>query len=149
MVSNLTLPGSVEVTTRKMPRPKVSWLTSLIVASPKIGPRLPIRSSLRRLIPPMPKKASQLSQEGWQQWAQQNYSGAATKFEEAVKLDPRNSNAWNGLGWASFSGGKNDRAREAFLAVLKLEPKHPAAPERLGANRACGSQVRRGGKVSH
>jgi tetratricopeptide (TPR) repeat protein len=76
--------------------------------------------------------AGQLSMEGWQLWGQQNYPAAAAKFEEAVKLDKRNSNAWNGLGWASFNGGNRGRAREAFLAVIKLEAKHPAALNGLG-----------------
>ncbi|HEY4308033.1 MAG TPA: tetratricopeptide repeat protein [Pirellulales bacterium] len=77
-------------------------------------------------------RAGQLSIEGWQLWGQQNYPAAAAKFEESVKLDKRNSNAWNGLGWASFNSGNRGRAREAFLAVIKLEPKHPAALNGLG-----------------
>jgi tetratricopeptide (TPR) repeat protein len=77
--------------------------------------------------PAQKEQAAQLSAEGWQLWGKQDFAAATTRFAAAVKLDPRNTNAWNGLGWANLNSGNNERARAAFDEVLKLEPKHPAA----------------------
>jgi Flp pilus assembly protein TadD len=89
------------------------------------------------LLGPNPTKAeadqsAKLSQEGWKLWQGRQLDDAAAKFEEAVKLNPRNSGAWNGLGWARFNSGKNDEALAAFQKVIELEPNHPAALNGLG-----------------
>ncbi|HEV2970506.1 MAG TPA: tetratricopeptide repeat protein [Pirellulales bacterium] len=46
------------------------------------------------------EKGGQLSAEGWKLWQAQQFNEALGKFEEAVKLDPKNVNAYNGLGWS-------------------------------------------------
>ena len=76
--------------------------------------------------------AEQLSTEGWALWQQRKLPEAEAKFEQAVKADPKHSNAWNGLGWASLNLGKRDAAEKAFNEVVKLEPTHPAALNGLG-----------------
>jgi tetratricopeptide (TPR) repeat protein len=78
------------------------------------------------------EQAAQLSAEGWQLWQKQDLGAAVVRFEQATKLDPRNSNAWNGLGWASFNSGNRERARSAFQEAIKIEPKLPAALNGLG-----------------
>ena len=78
------------------------------------------------------EQAVPLAEEGWKLWQAQQYDQAATKFEEAVKLDPKNANAWNGLGWSRFNSGLREEAIKAFQRVIKLEPKHPAALNGLG-----------------
>jgi tetratricopeptide (TPR) repeat protein len=78
------------------------------------------------------EKAAQLSAEGWQLWQKQSLRPAIEKFEAAVKLDPKNANAWNGLGWANFNNGDSDAAQKAFKKVVLLEPSHPAALNGLG-----------------
>jgi superkiller protein 3 len=78
------------------------------------------------------EKAVPLAQEGWKLWQAQQYDQAASKFEEAVKLDPKNASAWNGLGWSRFNSGLREEATKAFQRVIKLEPKHPAALNGLG-----------------
>jgi tetratricopeptide (TPR) repeat protein len=78
------------------------------------------------------EKAAELTAEGWKLWQQQSLKPAIDKFEAAVKLDPKNANAWNGLGWANFNGGNTDVAEKAFKKVIALEPKHPAALNGLG-----------------
>jgi Flp pilus assembly protein TadD len=76
--------------------------------------------------------SDQLTREGWQLWSSQQYDEAAAKFAEAVKLAPKNTNAWNGLGWSQFNGGHRDEAVESFKKVIALEPRHPAALNGLG-----------------
>ncbi len=51
---------------------------------------------------------------------------------EALKLDPKNSETWNGLGWASLNTGKAQEAEKAFQNVLSLNPDHPAGLNGLG-----------------
>jgi Flp pilus assembly protein TadD len=76
--------------------------------------------------------SAKLTQEGWQLWNSQQFDQAAEKFEQAVKLAPKNTNAWNGLGWSQFNGGRRAAAVKSFKKVIALEPKHPAALNGLG-----------------
>src|SRR5437660_8921351 len=70
---------------------------------------------------------SQLAQQGWQLWQSGRPAEAIPKFEQAVKLDPKNAETWNGLGWSSFNAGKAPEAEKAFQKVISLNPDHPAA----------------------
>jgi len=65
---------------------------------------------------------SQLTQEATVLWQSGRYAEAISKFESALKVDPNNSIAWNGLGWASFNSGKPAEAEQAFQKVIELEP---------------------------
>ena len=76
--------------------------------------------------------AATLTQEGWQLWQGGRPADAIPKFEAAVKLDPTNTAAWNGLGWASFNSGKTPEAEKAFQKVIELEADHPATLNGLG-----------------
>src|SRR5436190_216223 len=51
-------------------------------------------------------KAQDLSGQGWQLWQQRDLGGAESKFEQAVKLNPKLTAAWNGLGWSELNAGK-------------------------------------------
>jgi Flp pilus assembly protein TadD len=75
---------------------------------------------------------TQLVQEGWQLLQTGKLAEAIPAFEAAVKLDPKNSDAWNGLGWASFRSGKTNEAEKAFQQTVELQPDHPAALNGLG-----------------
>ncbi len=57
---------------------------------------------------------------------------AELKFKQAVELDPRNANAWNGLGWSQFNAGKDEIAIRAFQKAVQIAPDHPAALNGLG-----------------
>jgi Flp pilus assembly protein TadD len=81
---------------------------------------------------PNPEQAAQLSQEGWNLWQKQEFAAAVPKFEAAVKLDRKNTGAWNGLGWSRFNSGDTEGAEVAFQNVIELEPNHPAALNGLG-----------------
>ena len=76
--------------------------------------------------------ASQLAQEGCQLWQSGRPAEAIPLFERAVKLDPKNAEAWNGLGWARLKTGKAQAAEHAFQKVLSLNSDHPAALNGLG-----------------
>jgi Flp pilus assembly protein TadD len=76
--------------------------------------------------------SGQLAREGWQLWQSGEAAKAAEKFEEAVKIAPQNTGAWNGLGWSRFNNGQVDAAETAFKKVIAVEPKHPAALNGLG-----------------
>jgi superkiller protein 3 len=76
--------------------------------------------------------AGRLTAEGWSLWQKQDMDAAAAKFEQAVKLDPKNVSAWNGLGWSSFSGNNHEAAAKAFHQAIALEPQYPAALNGLG-----------------
>ncbi len=77
-------------------------------------------------------KAEALSAEGWLLWKKQDYFDAAKNFEQAVELNPKQANNWNGYGWALFNSGQRTKAIEAFQKCVKLEPKHPAGLNGLG-----------------
>jgi len=74
----------------------------------------------------------QLTEEATRLWQTGRFAEAISKFESVLKLDPNNSGAWNGLGWASFNSGKPSEAERAFQKVVELEPEHTAALNGLG-----------------
>jgi tetratricopeptide (TPR) repeat protein len=77
-------------------------------------------------------KAAQLTVEAFQLWQDRKFDEAAKRFNEAIKVDPKNANAWNGLGWARFNGGDPSGAAEAFAKAIQIQPKHGAALNGLG-----------------
>jgi tRNA A-37 threonylcarbamoyl transferase component Bud32/cytochrome c-type biogenesis protein CcmH/NrfG len=79
-----------------------------------------------------PARANKLTQEGWQLWQGREMDQARAKFNQAVRMEPTNTAAWNGLGWASFNLGQSQEAEKAFQKVLALEPDHPGALNGLG-----------------
>jgi len=53
--------------------------------------------------------------------------GAVASFERAVELEPRNANAWAGLGRALAAAGRPQEARTAYEQVLDLDPDNQEA----------------------
>ena len=53
--------------------------------------------------------------------------GAIASFERAVELEPRNANAWAGLGRALAAAGRPQEARTAYEQVLDLDPDNQEA----------------------
>ncbi|MBC8108921.1 MAG: tetratricopeptide repeat protein, partial [Anaerolineae bacterium] len=78
------------------------------------------------------RRSIELNAEGWKIWQQQQFDQAADVFQQAVEINPTNSNAWNGLGWSRFNSGEPDQAEVAFNKVLEIDPKHPAALNGMG-----------------
>lgn len=77
-------------------------------------------------------QAQVLSDAGWQLWQQRKFADAEAKFEEAVGLNSKLDNAWNGLGWSQFNQGKSEEAIKAFRKCVKLTSQHGAALNGLG-----------------
>ena len=78
------------------------------------------------------REAENLASEAWKLWQERKLAEAEGKFQQAVKKDPTNSNAWNGLGWAQLNQGKPANAKEAFEKAVAIEPKQAAALNGLG-----------------
>ena len=51
---------------------------------------------------------------------------------QATEANPRQVEAWNGLGWSRQNMGMPQSAKEAFQRCLALDPKHPGALNGLG-----------------
>ncbi|TWT83174.1 lipoprotein NlpI [Planctomycetes bacterium CA13] len=73
-----------------------------------------------------------LSAEGWKLWREQDWAAALRKFQQAVKLEPKDANIWNGLGWSYLHIGSYDKASEAFQNTLEIEPNHGGAMNGIG-----------------
>ncbi len=80
---------------------------------------------------PDQRAARQLAKRAWYLWNQRKLEESEKLFREAVEKDPKNSDAWNGLGWALQNQGKKEAA-EAFGKCLALEPKNAGALNGLG-----------------
>lgn len=77
-------------------------------------------------------KAEDLTSQGWGLWRERKLSEAEEKFEQAVKLNPRADNAWQGLGWAQLNQGKRLNAKESFEKCVEVNPENSAALNGLG-----------------
>jgi tetratricopeptide (TPR) repeat protein len=77
--------------------------------------------------------------------AQELYSSALLKFQQAVQLDPSQHEGWNYLGYSSRKLGNYDDALAAYEKALSLKPGYPDALEYrgeafLGLNRISDAQ---------
>jgi tetratricopeptide (TPR) repeat protein len=77
--------------------------------------------------------------------AQEYYSSARVKFQEAVQDDPRMHEAWNYVGYTNRKLGNYDAALAAYEQALTLKPGYPDALEYrgeafLGLNRISDAQ---------
>jgi tetratricopeptide (TPR) repeat protein len=64
--------------------------------------------------------------------AQEHYTSALTKFNQAVKLDPNMHEAWNYVGYTNRKLGNFDVALAAYEHALTLHPGDPDALEYRG-----------------
>lgn len=76
--------------------------------------------------------SEELAARGYKLWQSGALAEAQKKFEKAVKQDPQNSQAWNGLGWTLVNQGQVQKAKDAFQKCVDLNPKHFAALNGLG-----------------
>ncbi|MBL7221178.1 MAG: DUF4019 domain-containing protein [Phycisphaerae bacterium] len=75
--------------------------------------------------------SAHLANRAWYLWNQRKLEESEKLFRQAVEEDPKNSNAWNGLGWALQNQGKAEAA-QAFTKCLALDPKNAGALNGLG-----------------
>ena len=69
---------------------------------------------------------------GWRAWQTQDFDAAIRMFKIAVKREPDNGPAWNGLGWTHLSLAQTESAKGAFEKALVIEPKNQGARNGLG-----------------
>ena len=77
--------------------------------------------------------------------AQEYYSSALSKFQQATQVDPQLPEAWNYVGYTSRKLGSYDAALSAYQQALTLKPGYPDALEYrgeafLGLNRVADAQ---------
>jgi tetratricopeptide (TPR) repeat protein len=77
--------------------------------------------------------------------AQEYYTSALAKFQQAAQNDPRMPEAWNYVGYSSRKLGNYDAALSAYSQALTLRPGYPDALEYrgeafLGLNRVTDAQ---------
>jgi tetratricopeptide (TPR) repeat protein len=83
-----------------------------------------VEPNQRRLIEPVPdnRGGSAQTAKGWQFFNKQQFNQAKAAFEAALKENPNDMAAKNGLGFALLTLGKPKEAKPHFEAVLKADP---------------------------
>lgn len=76
-----------------------------------------------------------------QKSAQEHLQKARKKFIEATKLDAKNADAWNMLGYTLLKSGETDRALDALAKALALKPDHFGAHESMAEARLAQGKV--------
>jgi len=80
---------------------------------------------------PGQRTSAHLAKRAWYLWNQRKLEESEKLFRQAVEKDPKNPDAWNGLGWALQNQGKNEAAG-AFTKCLALDPKNSGALNGMG-----------------
>jgi tetratricopeptide (TPR) repeat protein len=78
-------------------------------------------------IPSAEKQASEDIEVGYYYLGEKNYTAAASRLTEALKIKPDSPAALIGLAQAQQKLGKRDEARQNYEAYLKLKPDGPDA----------------------
>jgi serine/threonine protein kinase len=99
----------------------LSCLALLVAAV--IGVKMAVRPAVN---------VEQLTQDGWQLFQTQKPGLAVDKFKQATERDPKNVDAWSGLGWSSWNSGHPKEAGQAFQKALTLQPNYPSVLNGLG-----------------
>jgi tetratricopeptide (TPR) repeat protein len=132
--------SSLKEDARRQARRKMLIGTPLLIAAATgvafVVARMPAKRPPNNEASPYAQKSSQLTVDGWKFWEnqdqEQSLESAIDSFEEAVKLNPENVSAWNGLGWANLNSGNTTAAQAAFEKAVKLSPKLATARNGLG-----------------
>jgi len=78
------------------------------------------------------KSSDELVKEGTKHSEKGAYDKSFDSFLKATKLDPKNVNAFYGLGGIYNYRNENEKAAQAFKTVIKLDPTHFNARYSLG-----------------
>ncbi|MCS7468467.1 tetratricopeptide repeat protein [Stieleria sp. ICT_E10.1] len=76
--------------------------------------------------------ASVLTDEGWKAWRTHDTRKALTSFLAAIKIEPENQSARNGLGWTYVHLGEYDKAITEFKKIDPDSPVQGAALNGIG-----------------
>jgi tetratricopeptide (TPR) repeat protein len=97
-----------------------------------------IRATIASMADPRPtepgehESAYELLQRGTQLLAGRHHAQAAVVLERAARLEPGKGSILEALGRAYYNSGQSERAREAFAALLDVDPSAPFAHFGLG-----------------
>ena len=92
-----------------------------------------INAAAGKVVPDQDKyEAENIAAEGWRLWQQRKLVESEEKFKQAIKKDPINDNAFQGLGWAQLNQGKKLNAKESFEKCIEINPSNAAALNGLG-----------------
>lgn len=80
----------------------------------------------------VPDKAVREFEDGERELGRHNVDAAVRDMEEAVRIAPQFSAAWNNLGTINYQTQKFDRAEECFRNALKADPRSFEALVNLG-----------------
>lgn len=83
-------------------------------------------------VAPDTEKAILLSEEAWKLFAEDRHEEALANFSLATRLDPKLSDAWEGLGVCYTEGYQTELAEKAYLRALALDPHNVSAIDSLG-----------------
>ena len=73
-----------------------------------------------------------LLQSGLASIRSRDYNAARNALEEATRLDPKSTTAWNDLGVAYAGLRQYDKAEQAYLRQIEINPKDPNSYSNLG-----------------
>ncbi len=75
--------------------------------------------------PTRPEEARSLAEEGWRLFAQEDFTGALAKFDEALELLAEHPDANHGRGWTLAYLGDFNEARFALVMAKDLDRDNP------------------------
>ena len=77
--------------------------------------------------------SNQKVEEGWNLWEKKDFNGAKNLFDEAVQLNPDNTQAYLGRGTSYASLKQNERAIQEFDKAIQLNPNYAMAYNNRGS----------------
>ncbi|WP_333762680.1 tetratricopeptide repeat protein [Streptomyces sp. IBSBF 2390] len=102
-------------------------LTVWAVHSPSAGPSESKSSSVARDTKPVTKSVDALLQSALKRQTHQDFPGAAEDYRRILDLDPKNKQAWYGLGVIDQAYGRTAEARKDYDKALETDPRFTSA----------------------
>jgi tetratricopeptide (TPR) repeat protein len=103
---------------------------ALFIAAPAAAEMTPVSPS--PVAKPATPSPEQEFNRGLRARTAKDWPGAVAAFKNAVELNPRYAEAWNGLGYALRHQGRYQESLDAYDEALRLRPNFPEALEYLG-----------------
>lgn len=104
--------------------PKLSHVGAMLLRRASLGVALIAYGSIAAYAQGTAASAQALLNTGYDSLLKQNYDGAITSYEAALKLRPGFAAGWNNLGSAYFAKQEFRAAAKAFLQAVRFEPEN-------------------------